>query len=77
MTTTYVLKCGDCPHHLSGYPATYGHNAGPGTPDSCEHPDTLSGIASPFLNGPSVMPPKCPLITNHTTYRAVRREMKR
>ena len=76
MSITYVLKCGDCPHYYPGLPeVNCGWNGGPGTPAQCTHPDTLSGIASPFLNGPSVMPPQCPLIESHTTYRAVRREM--
>ena len=73
MTTTYVQKCGDCPHYKPR--ELFGMVAKP-IAEACTHPDTLSGIASPFLNGPSVMPPQCPLITNHTTYRAVRREMK-
>ncbi len=70
MNITHVLKCGDCPHYESipivGAP-----------PEKCTHPDTAFGIAHPLLNGPSVMPPQCPMITNHTVYRAVRREMPR
>lgn len=69
MNITYVLQCGDCPHYNQGEPCAGGYYA---EPDKCTHPDTASGIASPFLNGPSVMPPQCPLILNHTVYRAVR-----
>lgn len=75
MNTTHVLKCGDCPHYNPGFPAALvsGIDA---IRQKCTHPDTASGIANPFLNGPSVMPPQCPMIRTPTVYRAVRREMK-
>lgn len=75
MNTTHVLSCGDCPHYRLSVPTIGGHSSDRKSADKCRHPDTASGRAAPFLNGPSVMPPQCPLILNHTTYRAVRREM--
>lgn len=72
MNTTYVQSCGECPHYR---PVRCGPAGSPPTPESCTHPDTASGIAHPFLNGPSVMPPQCPMIRTPTVYRAVRREM--
>lgn len=76
MITTYVLQCGDCPHYRPSVPTIGGHSSDRKTADQCTHPDTASGIANPFLNGPSVMPPQCPMIRTPTVYRAVRREMK-